>query len=156
MRRAVTPAIPPSMYRHFAIVTVALTMGLAMFADGENREARVAQATTVAPVRSAAPAAFAAGSADPSTQAAGWNDAPAGGFGQPMETAGGIASSLIPDIEPSEAPGQFPQASASLSQDEREMLLRRLQESALLAQQNRGSRSAAVDAASARRSGRAS
>ena len=38
MRRAVTPAIPPSMYRHFAIVTVALTMGLAMFADGENRE----------------------------------------------------------------------------------------------------------------------
>lgn len=34
------PTIPvsPKMYRHFAIITVALTACLAMFADGENRQ----------------------------------------------------------------------------------------------------------------------
>ncbi len=37
----VAPAIPVTakMYRHFAIVTVGITACLAMFADGENREA---------------------------------------------------------------------------------------------------------------------
>ncbi len=33
------PAIPPKMYRHFAVVTVLLTACIAMFADGENRQA---------------------------------------------------------------------------------------------------------------------
>ena len=55
MRRAVTPAIPPSMYRHFAIVTLALTTGLAMFAQGENREAQAAQAPRAQPTKPAAP-----------------------------------------------------------------------------------------------------
>lgn len=31
--------VPPRMYRHFAVVTVLLTLCIAIFADGENREA---------------------------------------------------------------------------------------------------------------------
>ena len=31
--------VPPRMYRHFAVVTVILTLCIAIFADGENREA---------------------------------------------------------------------------------------------------------------------
>jgi len=42
MARTLTPAIPPKMYRHFALVTVGLTVGIAMFASGESREAMAA------------------------------------------------------------------------------------------------------------------
>ena len=45
MRRTHTPAIPPQLYRHFAIVTIVLTLALAMFAEGENGEAARALAT---------------------------------------------------------------------------------------------------------------
>ncbi len=31
--------VPPRMYRHFAVVTVLLTLSIAIFADGESREA---------------------------------------------------------------------------------------------------------------------
>jgi hypothetical protein len=43
MVRALPSAVPPKMYRHFALVTVLLTLGVAMFADGENREVAAAQ-----------------------------------------------------------------------------------------------------------------
>ena len=36
---AETLAIPPKMYRHFAVVTVLITLLIAIFADGENRQA---------------------------------------------------------------------------------------------------------------------
>lgn len=32
------PPVPAKMYRHFAVITIVLTLGLALFADGENRE----------------------------------------------------------------------------------------------------------------------
>jgi hypothetical protein len=43
MVRALPSAIPPKMYRHFATITVLLTLGIAMFAEGESREAAAAQ-----------------------------------------------------------------------------------------------------------------
>lgn len=36
---AETLAIPPKMYRHFAVVTVMITLLIAVFAEGEDREA---------------------------------------------------------------------------------------------------------------------
>lgn len=40
MARKPSPqAITAKMYRHFAVITVALTLTLALFADGENRQA---------------------------------------------------------------------------------------------------------------------
>ena len=47
MRRRSPSPIPPSMYRHFAAITLALTMGLAMFANGENHQARATQSDQV-------------------------------------------------------------------------------------------------------------
>ena len=39
MARAYTPAITPQMFRHFAVLTVAVTAVVAFFAQGENRQA---------------------------------------------------------------------------------------------------------------------
>lgn len=39
MARTRTPPIPANMYRHFAILTIALTASVALFADGESRNA---------------------------------------------------------------------------------------------------------------------
>lgn len=39
VRKAQSQPITAQMYRHFAVLTVAVTAALALFADGENREA---------------------------------------------------------------------------------------------------------------------
>jgi hypothetical protein len=133
MRRAVTPAIPPSAYRHFAIVTLALTVGLAMFADGENREAQAAQVARPKPAPSATPVAFASPSATAGTQRAphGWDDSDStGGFGEPMQRLlGGSDSGLIPGPDtahPSQPPADY---LATLSREERERLLQEMRRS---------------------------
>lgn len=38
-RRSPAPVLSPRVFRHFAVITVAVTACIAMFADGENREA---------------------------------------------------------------------------------------------------------------------
>lgn len=43
MAKISTPALKPSMYRHFAVVTVAITLVMVIFSDGENREAIAAE-----------------------------------------------------------------------------------------------------------------
>lgn len=45
MRHNPTPTITPQMYRHFAMLTVALTALLAFFADGESRQTAAAAST---------------------------------------------------------------------------------------------------------------
>jgi len=89
--RRVTPAIPPSLYRHFAIVTLTLTTALAMFAEGETREAKDAHLEPE-PVEQERPPVIAwrpaSTSSAPAPPPLGWHD-DAGfedDFGQPMET----------------------------------------------------------------------
>ena len=158
MRRAVTPAIPVSMYRHFAIITLLLTTGLAMFADGENREAQAAQVVHRAPPKAAAPAAFATASPTPAAeQSGGWGaDDLDNSFGKPMEGLLGGASGIIPDLDDVIAPGYSPEYLASLSEEERRMLLPGLQENGMLEPEIQSQRSAAISAASRRRSGASS
>ena len=43
MAKISTPALKPSMYRHFAVLTVACTLVLALFSDGESRDAVAAE-----------------------------------------------------------------------------------------------------------------
>src|SRR5687768_1881042 len=109
MRRAATPAIPPSMYRHFAVVTLALTTGLAMFAQGENREAQAAQVVRPQPAKSAAPPVLAraapSATSQPSPGAWGSDSEFDSGFGKPMENLIDGAGSLIPDLDAVAAPG---------------------------------------------------
>jgi hypothetical protein len=125
--RRVAPAIPPSVFRHFAIVTLALTTTLAMFAEGENREVQPAGIQPGAAEEKQAPAIVRREPAQASAPASfGWNDDSDvdGGFGQPMERLLGTGgSSLIPEEARSGA-GYSPEYLASLSEEERELLLR--------------------------------
>jgi len=66
------------------------------------------------------------------------------------------ASSMIPDLDEIVAPGYSPEYLASLSEEERELLLRGLQENGMLEPDIQSDRSAAIEAASGRRSGAAS
>jgi hypothetical protein len=43
MAKIKTQALKPSMYRHFAVLTVAITLVLVIFSDGENRQAVAAE-----------------------------------------------------------------------------------------------------------------
>jgi len=43
MAKISTPGLTPKMFRHFAVVTIAATLLLAVFSSGENREAIAAQ-----------------------------------------------------------------------------------------------------------------
>ena len=43
MAKLTKPPIPLKMYKHFAVVTLTLTAGIAMFADSDNREAMARQ-----------------------------------------------------------------------------------------------------------------
>lgn len=154
MRRSATPAIPPSMYRHFAIVTVAITAGLAMFADGENREAQAAQVAEAKPAKRAAPVALV--TASPKTtrrqEADGWGgfDVSSSPVGSP---SGGSSRRVGSDFDGIAAPGYSSEYLASLSEEERELLLRGLQENGMLEPDVQSERAAALGAASRRRSG---
>ena len=96
-RRASTPAVNAAMYRHFAVLTVALTLVVGLFADGESRQAvasevRAAQTPAEAtPNRLVRKDARAAGS----FSSDGGNDT---AFGAPMDTAGAAAQEgVLPD-----------------------------------------------------------
>jgi hypothetical protein len=133
MRRAVTPVIPPSMYRHFAIITVVLTAGLAMFADGENREAQAAPAAPAA--RPAAPVTMAtAAPTAASRRSPGWWDGESefdSGFGQPAEPLSDSGSSSeVANATATPSPRRSPAGPAALTEEERELLLAGLQNGA--------------------------
>jgi hypothetical protein len=140
MRRAVKPAVPPSLYRHFAIVTLVLTAGVAMFAEGEGREAQAAQARSSAP----APATFA--NADEAAENAwdGWaddgTDSGGGSFGEaPGSVFAGADSSVPPNLESTIAPVAA-EDTESLSEVDRALLRQGLRESLLPRPQGRRER----------------
>ena len=132
MRRTATPAIPPSLYRHFAVLTVVLAAGLAIFAEDENREAQAAHFVSAqAAGRAAAPAiARAAPAPTAGNSADGWDEVEFdSGFGAPMDApsdASGPGSDLGENSAP---PADSP---ATLSTMEREVLLRGLRDQATL------------------------
>jgi len=148
------------MYRHFAVVTLVITLGLAMFADGENRQAREAL-PQMSRAEAAPPAHFAAPSVhDLDSQARAFardmsadfdND-----FGRPMRrAASSFRSGVIPDLSDDSVPGYSPEYLASLSDEERQLLLQGLQDNGMLSPDIREQQTEAILAASSRRSGRA-
>lgn len=107
------------MYRHFTVVTVLLTAILAMFAGGETRQSQAAPTARATPARPAAPTIVAADHAVP--QAPGWWGVESHSDG---DTA--AASSVPPSgdgFDGTEVPGYSPEYLASLSEEERELLL---------------------------------
>src|SRR5690606_37238132 len=132
MRRTVTPAIPPKMYRHFALVTVLLTAAMAMFANGENRKAATAHVESKVeesdqPEESGS--VFGTrncGDPAPVVGSFGDDGIP---FGRPMDIPlGGLSSSVVAKMEGAETAGYSPEYLASFIREERDLLLKGLEE----------------------------
>jgi hypothetical protein len=156
MRRAVAPAVPPKAYRHFAIVTLAVTASLAMFAEGEGRERQGPQSARPSSAVASAPATLAVSPEIEESAYDGWDggDDSDGGFGSAAGAVfGGSDSGFIPDLDSLTLPGYPEDYLATLSEAERELLLQGLRENGMLAPELREQRRAALEAASDRRSG---
>ena len=131
MRRAAAPAIPPSLYRHFAIVTVVVAAGLALFAEGDNREAQAVQVAEVRPDGRATPPVIARASSTDATgsTSGGWDEVDFdSSFGAPMDEPPGSGTDTDTDPERDSPSDPSPGRPAALSPMEREVLLRGLQE----------------------------
>lgn len=132
MRRSPSP-IPPSLYKHFAVATLAVTTALAMFADGENRQARASQIEAPAPAAEQPPEEFVRAPEPPrkSRASSQWYSASAfaGTFGQPMNQAFGLAETGIIPGEAEMTGREEPAGQVGLTQTDRELLLRQLRES---------------------------
>lgn len=131
MRRSSVSLVPPGMYRHFAAVTLALATALAMFADGENRQAEASPLVEAKPTEREAPASFDRPATSRSGAAnSGWNDEPDfdPSFGQPMERPQGTGANKEATAEDEEVSGDPPDAFAPPTMAERERLLRQLRE----------------------------
>lgn len=156
------PPVPAKLYRHFAVVTVVLTATIALFADGEGREAvsghieqrqedariqRASQEITGPPrlVRSEATLQGSFGNESDS------------GYGRPMDSTGNsenfsnaqrsthLARQALPNMTPEEV--------AELSQEEYERLLRLYAEAGIIEDYDRSAQMSEIEAASARRMG---
>jgi len=164
IRRAKSP-IPAHLYRHFAIVTLALSFALAMFADGEQRqsivqevEAREQQAELArqSAKKFGKPRLI---KAPPTTVGSFGEDVAMGSASSPLR--GGSEGSLRPGLPPgtaanvaaAQAFGYPAQQVAAMSLAERDQLVKGLRSAGVLNQEERRRRAAALLAQSATRSG---
>lgn len=165
MARALPSAIPPKMYRHFAVVTVLLTAGIAMFADGENREAAAVQVAaherpepgvqdSAAAPHKPAVASRTGARQNRFVQHSGGFDGFDASFGAPMDRAlGSVATYSTQVASDVKQAGYSEGYLASLDPGERDRLLRDLDKEGMLAPEERERKSAALVAASRARSG---
>ena len=104
VRKAEATSITPKMYRHFAAVTLAATVGLAMFANGETREAVAREVEQAGkPPAQAGPNDFVRKEA-PSQGSFGTDDWVDAGFGQPTDRGGAAVHSGVIPGEPAAPP----------------------------------------------------
>lgn len=160
MARALFSGIPLKMYRHFAVVTILLTVVLAFVAQGENK--KLASSTSASGTSSSGPwqKESAAAPVTPVKQAAptsqsessnGWDDSETD-FGAPMMSAGNGFGSFMPDNVVA-ANGLSEEYLATLSPDERARLQSSLAEVGIESPEDMERRNAEMLAASQRRSG---
>jgi hypothetical protein len=137
VRRAQPKPVTAQMYRHFAVFTIAITLAVGVFADGENRQAVAGEVRAAAPKPRAGPVelirhdSHARGSFSSDGEAT-------GAFGQPMDLAGAAAQDgVIPGDSSAQAaprlPSQFTQYGvpvstwASLTPEQRKALMAKRQ-----------------------------
>jgi hypothetical protein len=166
VRRANTQAVSAQMYRHFAVLTVAITLVVGVFADGESRQAvasevRAAQKQTpeARPTKLVRKDVRAQGSfsADGSVDS---------NFGAPMDTTGAAPQDGVlpsaPDDDHTDVPAGFTQYGVSagtwstLTDAQKKALMARQQAAQEAAQSpERGEQIDSLLAASRTRSGQA-
>jgi len=134
-RRAQTKAVTAQMYRHFAVLTVGVTLAVGVFADGESRKAIASEAHAAAPKPLAGPTKLVR--KDARAHGSFTTDAALdSNFGEPMDTTGAAAQDgVVPDnftqAETHGVPAGFTQYGvssqvwASLSDDQRKALIAR-------------------------------
>lgn len=162
MARISKPPVPVKMYKHFAVVTVGLTATIALFADGENREAaashiegRQEQARVQAASQqiTGAPRLV---RADQQSVGAFGSEA-SGDFGQPMtETATSAEfsnASRSTNRSRQPLPNMTPEEVSALSQEEYDRLRRLYAAAGAIEDIDRSAQMSEVEAASARRMG---
>jgi hypothetical protein len=164
MVRALPSAIPPKMYRHFALVTVLLTTGIAMFADGENREAAAAQIEARegqdalwqdAPAELARPPVRIVTQRHRRSVQSGGLDGFDRSFGQPMDKAMSSLSTHTGEVAAGIAQVGYSESYlASIGPEERALLLEGLAQEGMLSPRERERKSAALIVASEARSGK--
>lgn len=162
----------PKIYRHFAVFTLVITVLMAMFADGENREAmadEIRSREQQAEVQTASAAKFGTGklvkSADleKKERGSGGFGRDSGSFGDPMDSVGSRAEynpDAFKSAGPQFVPGAYRQFGISkaewdsLSEEERAKLLAEMNGGGLSTDPEiRKAQLAKLIAASARRSG---
>ena len=94
VRRSRNAKLNTNMYRHFAVITVCLTAALAMFADGESRDAvadELAAREQKAKLEKAEVEKFGKAKlvSAPAKPSAGFDTTGSGDFGAPMDDPGG-------------------------------------------------------------------
>ena len=162
MSRASTSPIPPQMYKHFAIVTIAFTALLALFAEGEKQEEVTERAIRhldkqQAEARDGLRATLMAAPVDGNAMDKFEQIRGNGDFGQDVAFGQPTQASRMSEgkVSYSQA-GYIPFSEeylASLTEEEREALLKGLEESGMLDPEVRQEKLAALDRASAARSG---
>lgn len=177
MAKISTPALKPSVYRHFAVVTLAITLVMVIFSDGESRQAVAAEIEAQQDAEAARIARSKPKYGTPRfvqrQRAAVWRDFNEGdgsaNFGDPMDFHGSqIERSGTADLPiPARLGGEFTpedyarfgiseQELAALSPAEREKLLAKLRAGGLASDpEERARQIEKLLASSARRSGAA-
>lgn len=164
MARIAHPKIPMRIYQHFAVVTIVVTLGVAVFADTENREAigqEVARQRAPAPA-ARSPALKRTGSGSFSQDEGGGEFGADVAMGSATDTDGsqsngsGIIPSELPDDATTAAAlaaGYPASVLAAMSPAEREQLVKGLRDAGIHDPQVRQTRAASLLASSRHRSG---
>ncbi|MCB2065834.1 MAG: hypothetical protein KDE15_04235 [Erythrobacter sp.] len=165
MARISPPSVPVKMYKHFAVITVLLTATIALFADGENRQAIAAhfeQNQLHAQEQSRASRPVSAprlvrndAAANGSFDSGGEFD---GGFGAPTDIAGSRSGRAITGPRSRSGgrqllPNMSPEEVSALSDEEYERLRRLYVEAHAIEDTDRSAQISEIEAASARRMG---
>lgn len=167
MARVTQPKIQMKIYRHFAVVTIVLTLGIAVFADGESREAIQAegpsQPATVAkpkPAPTLVRSRSSGGFASDAEVSGSFGADVAMGSATDGDSERGSSSGIIPDELPDDATtatalaaGYPPHVLAEMSAAEREQLVKSLREAGIQDSADREARTASLLASSRQRSG---
>ncbi|OYX65052.1 MAG: hypothetical protein B7Y88_10275 [Sphingomonadales bacterium 32-64-17] len=159
------PAVPPKLFKHFAMATVALTAAVAMLADGSHREAKGDGELTQASESSAArekPALLRRdiGRSDRASDGGDFYADSASAFGAPMVQPVRSGGTIAPQqasrggIRPPVA-GYSQTYLDSLSDEEYEALVEGLREAGMLDPDQRDFQVAALERESESRSGKA-
>ena len=165
-RRAPPQAVTARMYRHFALLTVAVTLVVGVFADGESRKAVASEIEAASRPKAAGSSQLVRKDGPPNGHSAG-DSGFDGVFGAPTDTTGAIANDgIVPgDFAPESerlVPAGFSQYGvsaevwATLTDDQKKSLIaRRKAERAAAQAPERATQIDSLLAASRERSGEA-